>query len=159
MLEVQAVKSKKLYDNNWDEIQKLRKLEGFKLAICGSRHLDPKVVEGIIRDHWKQACGYFKALPIAIVSGGAKGVDTAAANLAHELTGRLAFIMYADWISYGKSAGPSRNIDIALNVHGLMLIWDGKSRGSRHMKSCMEVREKPVFEIEVEVEIPRRKKR
>ncbi len=39
----------------------------------------------------------------------------------------------AQWRLYGKSAGYMRNKTMAHNADGLVLIWDGKSPGSKNM--------------------------
>ncbi len=39
----------------------------------------------------------------------------------------------ADWNRYGKSAGYRRNVEMAKNADALLALWDGKSRGTRHM--------------------------
>ena len=67
----------------------------------------------------------------AVVSGTAKGADTfgevwAAAN------GVLVRRMPADW-SQGRGAGPARNVEMAKVAEALVAVWDGQSRGTRHM--------------------------
>ena len=67
-----------------------------------------------------------------IISGGARGVDTLAEELANEY--KIAFREYpADWDKYGKRAGYLRNEQMADAADGLVLVWDGESRGSKHM--------------------------
>ena len=58
----------------------------------------------------------------------------------------------ARWKVYGRRAGPIRNQIMVENSQALILIWDGKSRGSRHILGCMEIRKRPIFEIEVELD-------
>ncbi len=52
----------------------------------------------------------------------------------------------ADWDTNGRSAGPIRNKQMAEYGDALLLIWDGKSAGSRNMKETMEKLNKPVYE-------------
>lgn len=40
----------------------------------------------------------------------------------------------ADWDSYGKSAGYRRNAEMAEFADECLILWDGKSKGSIHMK-------------------------
>lgn len=40
----------------------------------------------------------------------------------------------ASWKEYGKAAGPMRNRQMAEYADALILMWDGKSKGSRSMK-------------------------
>lgn len=130
---------------------RVRKLPGFKLIIAGSRHLDTKAVKKIIRQHWKDVVKQMGAYPDYILSGACPtGADRAGELLAKKLTGRSAITFPANWKLLGKSAGPHRNLDMASVAHGLLIIWDGKSAGSSHMLSCMQVRKRPVFEIEVD---------
>ncbi len=42
-------------------------------------------------------------------------------------------VMEADWASYGPSAGPKRNRQMAQYGDVLLAIWDGKSRGTSNM--------------------------
>jgi len=44
----------------------------------------------------------------------------------------------AEWKKYGKMAGPIRNAQMANYADALLLIWDGKSKGSRSMKKEAE---------------------
>jgi hypothetical protein len=37
------------------------------------------------------------------------------------------------WDQFGKSAGFRRNVEMAEYADALVLVWDGKSRGSGHM--------------------------
>ena len=53
----------------------------------------------------------------------------------------------ADWDSHGKAAGPIRNRQMAEYADELLLIWDGKSRGSASMRNEMLKLHKPVHEI------------
>lgn len=82
----------------------------------------------------------------SIISGGASGVDTCAETYCTENS--IPFKVYkADWDFYGKSAGPIRNSLMAKDADHLILFWDGKSKGSKNMKSEMESLGKPVFEV------------
>lgn len=67
-----------------------------------------------------------------VVSGGAKGVDALGEQYAEEMNIPLQ-IFYAKWDEHGRSAGPIRNIKMAENADALIAIWDGKSRGTKHM--------------------------
>lgn len=52
-----------------------------------------------------------------------------------------------DWKQHGRAAGPIRNRKMAEYIDGVLLIWDGKSRGSANMKKEMEALGKPIFEV------------
>ena len=62
--------------------------------------------------------------------------------------------MPADWDEYGKSAGYIRNAKMAEIGDELLLFWDGKSNGSRHMHETMREHGKPVTTFIVDVESP-----
>lgn len=53
--------------------------------------------------------------------------------------------MPADWNKYGKPAGPIRNKQMAEYADAAIVLWDGKSDGSRNMISEMNRLNKPVF--------------
>ncbi len=91
-----------------------------------------------------------------IVSGGCSGVDKSAETWAKTqhmvdnpiIDDMLKFTVFpADWGTHGKSAGPIRNRQMAEYGDALLLLWDGKSRGSSNMKKEMEKLGKPVYEI------------
>ena len=79
---------------------------------------------------------------ITIISGGARGVDTLGEQLA-ELYGFKLEVYPADWDRYGKSAGYRRNITMAQIADIGICLWDGKSRGTRHMINTVERLAKP----------------
>lgn len=71
-----------------------------------------------------------------VVSGTANGVDKMGERWAVENHLPVEFFP-ADWDKYGKSAGPKRNIQMAENSDALVCIWDGSSKGSKHMYEHM----------------------
>ena len=52
-----------------------------------------------------------------------------------------------DWKTKGRAAGPIRNKEMAIYADILLLIWDGKSRGSKSMKDEMLKLQKPIYEV------------
>ncbi len=130
---------------------RIRRMPGHKLIVAGSRHLDVDAVKKIIRQHWDAACEHVGFVPDYVLSGACPtGTDRAGELLAKRLTGRKALRFEANWKLLGKSAGPARNLDMVSCAHGLFIIWDGMSRGSNHILGCMEIRKRPIYEIEVE---------
>ena len=116
-----------------------------KLIIAGSRSIDEivayaEIVKLRILDN----------SPIAnvteIVSGRARGPDKAG-----EVYGDFYDIPIkkfpADWNKFGKRAGPIRNAEMAKYADMLLLIWDGKSRGSLDMRQRMVGLGKPIVEV------------
>lgn len=67
-----------------------------------------------------------------VVSGTASGVDSLGERWATE-KGIPIKRFSAEWEKYGRSAGPRRNKQMAVYANALILVWDGKSSGSRHM--------------------------
>jgi len=129
---------------------RISKLPGFKLIIAGSRHFDELRVKKIIREHWDKVVELMGHKPAYILSGACPtGADRAGELLARKLTGQHAITFPANWNLLGKAAGIHRNIDMVTCGHGLLIVWDGKSRGSGHMLGCMEIRGRPVYEIEI----------
>jgi predicted Rossmann fold nucleotide-binding protein DprA/Smf involved in DNA uptake len=66
-----------------------------------------------------------------IYSGGAKGADSLARQLAHELNIEIVEIL-PDWDKYGKSAGYIRNKVIVGSSDEVLAFWDGISKGTKH---------------------------
>lgn len=107
-----------------------------KVIIAGSRHItDYNLVKDFIEslnlDIYEVICGM------------ARGVDLLGRRWAIE--NKIDVIEFpAQWDKYGKSAGYKRNVEMANYANetvlggGLILIWDGKSKGSGHMKDIAE---------------------
>lgn len=81
-----------------------------------------------------------------IVSGGANGIDFFGGIYAEAFQIPLK-TFHADWETFGKAAGPIRNKQMAEYADALLLIWDGKSKGSANMKKQMQVSGKPIYEV------------
>jgi hypothetical protein len=125
-----------------------------KLIIAGSRKM---------RSHPSIILGYLTEAGInieditEIVSGKAKGIDTEGEIFAQRYNIPVKEFP-ADWDQYGKAAGPIRNKQMAVYADRLFLIWDGKSPGSKNMKSTMTRLGKPVNEkiiLEMGTVLPR----
>jgi hypothetical protein len=96
-----------------------------KTIIAGSRHITSPAVleEAIARARW----------PITeVVSGGARGVDRLGEQWA-SANNLPCKIFPAQWSTYGKSAGPIRNAEMARYADALIALWDGESRGTKNM--------------------------
>ena len=96
-----------------------------RTIVAGSREItDIKIVYNIMMA---------SKFPIkTIISGGAKGVDSLGEEIAKYYNIPLE-IHPADWDQYGKSAGYKRNELMASKADALVAIWDGQSKGTKHM--------------------------
>jgi hypothetical protein len=111
-----------------------------KVIIAGSRNVPGWEAE----DHVARA---MRGREVSeVVSGCCRGVDHAGLLWA-EWRDVPVKRFPADWALLGKSAGPVRNRKMAEYADELVLIWDGKSRGSADMKRAMTALGKPVHEV------------
>jgi hypothetical protein len=96
-----------------------------KVIIAGSRTINNyKLLKSAIED------SKFKI--DEIVSGVAKGIDTLGLRYAEE--NKIPVKCFpADWKKFKKKAGLIRNREMAEYADGLIAIWDGYSRGTKHM--------------------------
>ena len=92
-----------------------------KLAIIGSRKLN---VENI--------GDYIPSGVMEIVSGGAKGIDTLAAQYARD-KGIVLTEFLPDYARYGRGAPIVRNKQIVEYADAVLAFWDGTSRGTKFM--------------------------
>jgi hypothetical protein len=67
-----------------------------------------------------------------VVSGCANGVDAHGERWAEE-NGIPVKLFPADWQKHGKQAGILRNVEMARYADGLIAIWSGESKGTKHM--------------------------
>lgn len=79
-----------------------------------------------------------------VVSGCAAGIDRLGEQWARANNVPIKE-MPADWNRYGNSAGPQRNRAMAEYADAAIVVWDGKSRGSRNMIENMIRRKKPYY--------------
>jgi predicted Rossmann fold nucleotide-binding protein DprA/Smf involved in DNA uptake len=106
-----------------------------KVIIAGSRHIENDAYSReLINDLILSYKNKFNATITHVITGKCAGVDTIGEEVAQSLD--LEVIEYpADWSAHGYAAGPIRNRQMAANADGLILVWDGKSRGSYSMLS------------------------
>lgn len=129
-----------------------------KLIIAGRRDFDPNIVVNLI----DSAIHHF-GLNVTTVISGACGLDDADLNKEDKVANGVDgggeiwcdygkhYIKlhreYAKWTEQGLKAGPIRNAKMAQYADALLLIWDGKSRGSKNMKDNMIKLNKPIYEV------------
>lgn len=78
-----------------------------------------------------------------VVSGGALGVDSVAAQAA-EACGLEVVIHHADWARRGRRAGPERNARMVADADEVVAFWDGSSRGTADTISRARAAGKPL---------------
>ncbi len=99
-----------------------------KLIIAGSRGVDKATFFKAMEYYIKTA----GVVPTEVVSGTARGVDTYGEEWARR-EGIPVKRFPADWDTYGKSAGYIRNAEMAEYADACFVVWDGVSKGSKHM--------------------------
>ncbi len=103
-----------------------------KLAIIGSRSItDPNIEE------------YLPDGVTEIVSGGAKGIDEAAARYAKQNGIKLTEFL-PDYERYGRAAPIVRNKLIAEYADECLAFWDSWSHGTKYTIECFRKLNKPV---------------
>lgn len=92
-----------------------------RLAIVGSRKIKDIDLREFLRDMNEQ--------PDVIISGGANGIDTLAAEYAVK-NGIELIVIRPDYDKYGRAATHIRNRQIVEQSDAVLAIWDGESRGT-----------------------------
>ena len=92
-----------------------------RLAIVGSRKIKDIDLGEFLRDMNEQ--------PDVIISGGANGIDTLAAEYAVK-NGIELIVIRPDYDKYGRAATHIRNRQIVEQSDAVLAIWGGESRGT-----------------------------
>ena len=103
-----------------------------RTIIAGSR-------DGIGREQFDRAMKLVDFKITTVICGMARGVDTFGLEWA-ESRGIPVERFPADWDTHGKKAGYLRNAAMAEAAEALVLIWTGKSLGSKHMRGIARER-------------------
>ena len=107
-----------------------------RVAVIGSRNLSVPDLER-----------YLPANVSEIVSGGAKGIDSQAAEYARQ-NGLTLTEFLPDYARYGRGAPLKRNEQIAEYANAALAFWDGKSKGTKYTISLFEKLGKRVIVVE-----------
>lgn len=110
-------------------------VEHFRLIVAGSRNVSDfdlcvKEIQQALKE-W----GLAQDQILSVVSGGARGPDTLGERWA-EQQGILVERFIPDWSTHGKAAGHIRNREMAKHAApngACLVLWDGKSAGSKGM--------------------------
>lgn len=105
----------------------------YRVIVAGSRTASNLYVYSLLERKLDRILKY-KAVThdIVIVSGTARGAD----RLGEEYAKSRSYLVErypADWDQYGKRAGYIRNSEMATDADALVALWDGESRGTKHM--------------------------
>ena len=115
-----------------------------KVVIAGSREItNREFIRKEMNNLWREIG------PFELVSGMARGVDRVSRDLA-VAAGITVHEMPADWNRYGKSAGYRRNEEMAILADYGLILWDGESKGTKHMIDLMRKHHKPTDLVIVE---------
>lgn len=109
-----------------------------RTIIAGSRNLGTLELHRALHD-----CPFFSRIT-RVVCGCAPGIDRAGEEFALEY-GLSVDYYPADWAKYGKKAGYVRNREMADNADALVAVWDGVSKGTKHMIDLATLAELEVF--------------
>jgi hypothetical protein len=101
-----------------------------KIIIAGSRNFDNFI---FLRNKMDFLLLESSIEDVLIISGTARGADKLGERYA-ETRGIEIKRMPANWDKHGKSAGYKRNEQMAQIATHCVLFWDGKSRGTMHMR-------------------------
>ena len=130
--------------NMMSELYREAYLNSYRVIVAGSRtFLDYDLMCREL-DNLFWISPEFENRDIKIVSGMADGADTLAIRYAdeHQLT---KILFPANWKSYKRIAGFLRNEDMLSVATHLVVFWDGKSSGTRHMIEIARAKGIPVW--------------
>jgi len=97
-----------------------------KIAVIGSRTLRVDLES------------YIPPECTTIVSGGAGGIDTCAAEFA-KAKGLALIELLPDYKKDGRGAPMQRNLEIIRVADRMLAFWDGKSKGTKHaVDNCIK---------------------
>lgn len=113
------------------------------LAVIGSRTFCDKP---LLTKYMNEACTEFSV--VSIVSGGAKGADSLAAEHA-EVLGLPVEVFEPDWAQFGRGAGPIRNKAIVNAAEVVLAFWDGESKGTKQALSYAKQMGKKIIVVRV----------
>lgn len=115
-----------------------------KVAVVGSRGFSDAIHLSAVMEDWFMNQEGLQAKITEIISGGAKGADSLAADWARTHGIKLTEYL-PDWDTYGKRAGFIRNEDIIKGADMVLAFWDGVSKGTQNSLSIAKRLKKPTL--------------
>lgn len=107
--------------------------------IAGSREIeDYSILDNFIKEN------KLEGKITEVVSGGARGVDRLGEEWARNHDLKVTNFQ-AHWLKHGKAAGPIRNKQMADYADMAVILWDGKSKGTRNMIGHMKKQNKLLY--------------
>ncbi|MBQ9162706.1 MAG: hypothetical protein IJX74_05460 [Clostridia bacterium] len=103
-----------------------------KVLIAGSRSIENFDLSGYIPPDVKM-----------IITGGAKGIDTVAERYADD-NGIEKTVIRPQYDLYGRAAPIKRNEQMVDMADFVLIIWDGKSKGSQYTAKYAQKKNKAV---------------
>ena len=97
------------------------------IAIVGGRDFSDYT---LLKESLSAYISIYSGIPDNIVSGGAKGADTLAAQFAAEMDIPL-LVFKPDYQKYGRGATLVRNTQIIENADVVFAFWNGQSKGTK----------------------------
>ena len=111
-----------------------------KTIIAGSRDITWE--EFVVQ--WNQIPKDIRRTITEVVSGTARGPDQHGERIAARCRAPVKRFP-AEWHLHGKKAGHLRNAKMALYADQAIIMWDGESKGTKHMISEMKRLGKPCY--------------
>lgn len=108
-----------------------------RTIIAGSR-------QGITQEDVEDALNQAPFAVTTVLSGTAKGVDRIGEILAEENSWPIEYYP-SNWAVYGRRAGFLRNQEMAEKAEALIAVWNGKSKGTKHMIELAQEKRLKVF--------------
>ncbi len=105
-----------------------------RIAIIGSRNLTVKNLADYLPNAYRI---------IEIVSGGARGIDSCAAEYARAAGIKLTEFL-PNYEKYGRQAPLIRNLQIIEHADCVLAFWDGQSNGTKFVISQCKIQKKPI---------------
>lgn len=109
-----------------------------KILVAGSRSINPQTIIFTFTN-------LLNTFSISeFVTGCAKGPDRLPWEYNYAFSLNVPIKEFpADWNKYGKRAGPIRNAEMAEYCDAAIILWDGKSKGTKNMIDNMNRVNKP----------------